>query len=86
MVGASPSEQVIQTIAKQSNIDALDLPPLFDTLDPDSLDKLIRGMTDGKVSFEYAGYYITINSRGAIEIDEQSQSGSTVTEAAAGDD
>ena len=86
MMGTSASEQVIQTVAKQSNTDGLDLPPLFDTLDPDSLDTLIRGMTDGKISFSYAGYDITVNSQGAIEVDEQLLSGSTVTEAAADDD
>lgn len=86
MVGTSASEQVVETVANHSNTDALDLPPLFDTLDPDSLDTLIRGMTDGKVSFDYAGYHVTVNSHGTIEVDEQLPSGSTVTEAAAEND
>ena len=58
MVGTSASEQVIQTVAEQSDTGALDLPPLFDTLDPDSLDTLIRELDEGKVTFGYAGYNI----------------------------
>lgn len=86
MMGPSASEQVIQTIANQSNTDALDLPPLFDTLDPDALDTLVREMNEGEISFAYAGYNITVNSRGAIEVEERLSSSSTVTEAAADDD
>lgn len=85
-MGTSASEQVVQIVANRSNTDALDLPPLFDTLDPDSLDTLIREMDDGEVSFDYAGYDITVNSHGAIEVDEQLPSGGPVTEAAADDD
>ena len=86
MMGTSASEQVIQTVANQSNTDALDLPPLFDTLDPDALDTLIRGMDEGEVAFAYAGYSITVNSRGAIAVDEELPSESSITEAAADDD
>lgn len=82
MMGTPVSEQVVQTVANQANTDSLELPPLFDTLDPDSLDTLIRGMDKGEVSFDYAGYNITVNSHGAIKIDEQLPFGSTVKEAA----
>ena len=85
MVGIPVSEQVVQTVASQSNTDALDLPPLFDTLDPDSLDTLIREMDEGKVSFTYAGYNITVTTDGGVEVDEQLLSGETAKEAAADD-
>ena len=85
MMGTPVSEQVVQKVADRANTDSLELPPLFNTLDPDSLDKLVRGMDKGEVSFDYAGYNITVNSQGAIEVEEQLPSGSTVNEAA-GDD
>ena len=68
MVGPDASERVIETVAQQSNTDTLDLPPLFDALDPDALDSLIRGMTEGNVSFDYAGYNISVNSDGVVEV------------------
>lgn len=80
-MGTPVSEQVVQSVANQANTDSLELPPLFDTLDPDSLDALIRVMDKGEVSFDYAGYNITVTSQGAIEIDEQLPAESTVTEA-----
>ena len=83
--GTSGSEQVIQTVASQSNTDASDLPPLFHTLDPDSLDTLIREMKEGEVSFEYAGYNITVNTDGVVTTDEPHSSGGTAKETA-GDD
>lgn len=86
MVDPAVSDQVVQTVAERSNTDALELPPLFDTLDSDSLDKLIRGMDEGEVSFAYAGYNITVDSQTRIEVDEQLPSGSPVTEAPADDD
>lgn len=68
MAGPVVSEMVVQTIANQSNTDALDLPPLFDAIDPDSLDMVIREMDEGEVSFDYAGYNITVNTDGAVEV------------------
>lgn len=84
-MGTPVSEQVVQTVANQANTDSLELPPLFDTLDPDSLDKLVRGMDKGEVSFDYAGYNITVTSQAAIEVEEQLPSGNTVNEAQDGD-
>lgn len=86
MMGSPVSEQVVQTVANRSNTDALDLPPLFDTLDPDSLDTLIREMDKGKISFEYAGYNISVDSQRVIEVDQQPTSAGTAKIAAADDD
>lgn len=69
MMGTPVSEQVVQTVANQSDTDELDLPPLFDTLDPESLDTLIREMNKGEVSFEYEGYSITVTTDGVVEVD-----------------
>lgn len=82
MMGTSASEQVVQTVANQSDTDAVDLPPLFDALDPDSLDTLIREMDEGMVSFDYAGYDITVNTNGAVEVDAQPSTGNSANGAA----
>lgn len=85
MVDTSASERVIQTVASQSNTDALDLPPLFDTLDPDFLDTLIREMNEGEVSFSYAGFNITVNTDGVVNTAEQLSSDDTAKETACDD-
>lgn len=82
MMGTSVSEQVVQAVANKSNTDALDLPPLFDTLDPDSLDTLIQEMNKGEVAFDYAGQHITVNSRGEVVITEMSTNKSTAGQGA----
>lgn len=70
--GSSVSERVVEAVANDSNIDVLDLPPLFDSIDPDALDGLVRSTSDGYVSFIYAGQRITVTSRGDIRIEEYS--------------
>lgn len=62
------SREVIETAASESNTDLLELPLLYNSLDPDALDRLIQSMSDGQVSFTYAGQYITVNSRGDVAL------------------
>lgn len=70
--GSSVSERVVAVVANDSNVDVLDLPPLFDSVDPDALDGLVRSMSDGHVSFVYAGQTITVTSRGDVRVEELS--------------
>lgn len=46
--------------------DPIDLPPLYDSVDPDALDRLAESST---IQFEYAGYNITVDS-GTTTIDQ----------------
>lgn len=66
------SERVVEAVATYSDTDELELPPLFDSIDPDALDGLIRSMSHGTVSFVYAGQRITVTSRGEIRVEERS--------------
>lgn len=64
----------MEAVANYSDTDVMDLPPLFYSIDPDALDALIRSMSDGSVSFTYAGQRITVTSRGAIRVGDNSTS------------
>ncbi|NIC00996.1 HalOD1 output domain-containing protein [Halobacterium sp. R2-5] len=77
----SPSERIIDTIAAKRDIDAIELPLLYDVIDPDSLNRLIGSMDDGAVSFTYAGYEIVVTSDGAITLAEPTVSNSPSCEA-----
>jgi len=73
----SVSERVVQAVATTSNADPLELPPLYDAVDPDALDALVTGIADGKVTFTYAGYEVTLTSDGAVTTEEIAATGSS---------
>lgn len=62
------SREVMETVASELNTDVLELPPLRESIDPDALNTLIRSLSEGQISFGYAGQRITVNSRGEIEL------------------
>ncbi|MFA9518166.1 HalOD1 output domain-containing protein [Halopenitus sp. H-Gu1] len=66
------SERVIRNVAETTDSDPLDLPLLYDAVDPDALNAIIESMSDGEVTFTYAGHEVTVTSDGAISLDEKS--------------
>lgn len=66
------SERVVRQVAASTGRDPLDLPILHDVVDPDALDTLIEGASDGRVTFTYAGREVTIASDGEITLEETS--------------
>ena len=79
--GNAVSERLIQRVAKTTNSNALELPVLYDHIDPVALDRLIEQMSDGEVSFTYAGCEVTVGSEGTIRLDEHPAEGTTVKKA-----
>lgn len=69
-VGETATVQVIQTVAETTSTDPLELPPLYDTIDPDALDSLVEDMTTGTISFNYTGLDITVHSDGTVIIND----------------
>ncbi|MFC4543914.1 HalOD1 output domain-containing protein [Halosolutus amylolyticus] len=63
---SSPSIEIINRVAEMEGQDPMDLPPLYDIVDPDALDRLAES---SKIQFEYIGYNITVDS-GTITIDQ----------------
>jgi hypothetical protein len=68
---ASVSERVIQAAADAKDRDELELPPLYDTIDPDAFEELIAGMSSGEISFQYAGCEITVTADAQIRVEER---------------
>lgn len=64
------STNVVLSISALEGAGPTDLPPLAETVNPDALDRLFSPSTEveGSVSFEYAGYEVTVNSDGRLEI------------------
>ena len=69
-VRETATEQVIQAVATTTGTDPLELPPLYETVDPDALDALVEDMTTGTISFTYTGRDILVHSDGTVTIDD----------------
>lgn len=71
--GVEPSEAVVQQVANSKDVDALDLPPLYRTIDPEALDALVEsdgsGGTELDIEFVYHGYDVTVTGEGVVRVD-----------------
>ncbi len=67
----SPSELVVRAVSDTLGAAPTEIPPLFETLDPDALDALIEHATDTAVTiaFEYAGLQVTVDADGTVSVD-----------------
>lgn len=78
MNAQSPSFQVIQAVAQQTGAAATELPPLYDTLDPEGLDRLADA--DATITFEYARCRVTVRGGDAPDVAVQSGPGAADAE------
>lgn len=57
---ATASEAVVAAVAEREGVDPVELPRLFEAVDPDALDAIFADGRPGRVSFQYAGYDVTV--------------------------
>lgn len=57
---ATASEAVVAAVAEREGVDPVELPRLFESVDPDALDAIFADGRPGRVSFQYAGYDVTV--------------------------
>lgn len=72
----SVCEAVVEAVAEVQGISPLDVrPPLYEVVDPDSLDELFASgsatadRTAGRVVFPYGDYEVTVSGNGEISVD-----------------
>lgn len=73
----SVTTNVTEAVAAREGVDPVDLvTPLYDTIDPESLERLLDG-NDGtprdgwvQVTFSYYGYDVTVRSDGTVTLEE----------------
>ena len=69
---AAPSVALITAVADLADADPLELPPLYETIDPDTIDEFVGSdeLPDvaGTVAFTYEGYEVTVHASGLFEI------------------
>ena len=64
------AEWIVQAVADTKSTDPLDLPPLYDSIDPDALGKFVDRMDEGEVVFSYAGTEVTVRDDGSVDVEE----------------
>lgn len=65
--------QVVEMVADARGVDPLELPPIYEAIDPDFLDgrfapSSAHGPEFGEVAFTYIGYEITVSYDGEVVI------------------
>lgn len=71
------SERIVNEVATRDGVDPIELPPLFDAVDPDALGALFAPKANGerrrgRIWFPYAGYDVT------VECDDDGDLGVTI--------
>lgn len=72
----NPSERIVEAVADAEGVDPLELPPLYDAVDPDAVDSLFAPQLrvgsvpshDAAVRFEYHGYVVRVAATGRISL------------------
>lgn len=66
------SQRIVQAAATITDVDPLELPPLFEAVDPDALDALVSSSaasgTGPLVEFRYEGYVVTVAQGGEVAL------------------
>jgi hypothetical protein len=69
----SVSHAVVQRIATATDKNAADLPPLYETIDPDALNELGKSVeadrTPLTITFIYVGQQVTVTGNGIVQLD-----------------
>ncbi|MFC7232298.1 HalOD1 output domain-containing protein [Saliphagus sp. GCM10025308] len=64
----TPAQAIIDAVAAADGREPLSLPPLFDAIDPDALNRLVVQPRSGSIrrswalSFEYGGWLVTVDA------------------------
>lgn len=65
------SVRIVEAIAATTGTDIFDLnPPLYDAINPEALDRLMRPDADCRVTFEYDGHTVEVRNDGTVSVDE----------------
>ena len=67
----TPVYTVVSAVAEVTDSDPVDLPPLYDAVDPEALNDLFTARADptvDQVTFRYAGYSIVVRGSGEVQV------------------
>lgn len=70
----SATEAIVSTVSDRTETGVAGLAPMYDVIDPDALDRLVRsvatrsGTSSAEVTMEYFDHTVTVHGHGMIEI------------------
>ena len=67
----TPVFAIISAVAAASGTDPLDLPPLYEVIDPDALNLVLTSRQDtavDRLDFQYAGYEVVVLGSGEVHV------------------
>lgn len=65
-----PSEAVVRAIAQTKGISPVEMPALYEIVDPEALDAIFKGRNLSYIQFSYYGYKVIVVSDGRIIIQD----------------
>lgn len=73
----TPVFAVVSAVADAEEVDPVELPPLYEAIEPEALNDLFTSRSEssvGKVTFQYAGYDVVVRGTGEVEVQSIHQS------------
>ena len=61
---------ILERVSERTGRDVTKLPPLYETVDPEVLSRLVDSATETtslSIQFTYAGHQVTVDANGAVE-------------------
>lgn len=62
------AERVVVAVADEKDVGVTDLEPLYNSIDPDSLTKIVSTDSSASVTFSFEGFDVTVRGEGRIEL------------------
>ncbi len=63
-----PTKRIVERVAERAGLDPLELPPLYQAVDPDALNVLVETIEHGSITFEYVDEEVTVYGDGTVEL------------------
>lgn len=58
-----PSLEIVTIVADAKDVDPMELPPLYDVVDPDTIDAVLASSDDSfEFSFDFAGVHVVVTA------------------------
>lgn len=67
--------RIVGAVAEAVDTDPVELPPLYQVVDPEAIETVLVTADDACVQFEYAGQAVEIRSDGTVTVDEEGPRG-----------
>lgn len=83
-----PSQRVVEAVAAEQETSAIGFePPLYEVIDPEALDSLVRaGTEDLRIQFRYQDVSVVVTGSGRVDISSVSTEGHRSSECAISDE